>query len=82
MRTDIPINIINKLITTAKKSNILHRHAAVLLKNGTPVCIGSNIIRGNTTVHAEINVINHYLANCGVRRCFKERKCLQQRYNN
>lgn len=54
-------NYINKLVEMAKKSDINHRHASVLIYNGNPVAWGYNSIKGINTNHAECDVIRRFL---------------------
>lgn len=73
--TDKFNNILRKLPKIASKSILNHQHAAVVIKNGSPVINGFNQIKGSKTYHAEHDAINRYLSLYGFKyyqRC-KER---------
>lgn len=50
--------ILAKLQQYATKSNMMHRHSAVILKKGVPIIYGFNHLKGIKTFHAEHDVIN------------------------
>lgn len=54
-------SLISNLAVCANKSNIMHKHAAVILKSGYPVLYAHNHIKGNSTFHAEHEAIRRYL---------------------
>lgn len=58
-------NLLKRLPRLAQKSNINHQHAAVLMKGGSPVAWGFNVIKGSKTFHAETNVIQRFLMSRG-----------------
>lgn len=70
-------NILNRLPSYAMKSLNLHRHGAVVLKNGTPVSFGFNAVVGKQFRHAEVDSINRYIRQQGIKR-FEKVKCLLQ----
>lgn len=59
-------NLLSCLPSHAERSIQNHKHGAILIKNGDPISWGFNVVRGNTTWHAEGDVIRRYLNTQGV----------------
>ncbi len=67
------LNVLATLPYVASKSQITHRHSAVIIKNGAPIIWGFNNIKGADTYHAEHDAIRKYLAM--KRILWNKRKC-------
>lgn len=64
MSLDIPKNIrnsVHSLPAIAEKSTMLQMHAAMLMRNGTPMIKEFNTIKGGRTFHAEVLTVISYL---------------------
>jgi hypothetical protein len=70
--------MLSRLPELANKSIQNHRHGAILLKNGTPISWGFNVIRGNTTWHAEGDAIRRYLLSQGILNYEKQQSILRK----
>jgi len=57
--------LLSKLADTANRSEINHRHGAVVMYGGAPVAWGFNSIIGAKTYHAEIAAVKKFLASRG-----------------
>jgi pyrimidine deaminase RibD-like protein len=66
----------DKLQETAKKSSILHKHGAVVIKNGKALSWGFNSIVGLRPCHAEIDAIKKYLISKGMLGYVSSRRIL------
>ena len=55
------ISTLTKLALFADRSIMLCRHAAVVIKNGTPIASGINCVRGRESYHAELDAIRSTL---------------------
>jgi len=58
-------SIIPTLYNNALKSQLSHKHSALLIRNGKIVSYGINNIHGLDSYHAEINAIRNYLIKKG-----------------
>jgi hypothetical protein len=67
---------IPNIIEKASTSNINHKHAAMILLNGSPMAYGINDMRGVTPYHAESSVIRSYLISCGMLGWVKTQRIL------
>jgi deoxycytidylate deaminase len=61
-------NIIHKLCYLANKSNIIHKHAAAVVKNGRIFSTGINSMRKCDSIHAERAALNNYLKLYGIKK--------------
>jgi hypothetical protein len=67
-------NILGKLAEVASKSEIAHKHGAVIISAGSPIVWGYNSIKGTTTYHAECEALRRYLNLHGI--YWKQKQCL------
>lgn len=73
--------LMSKLSNIARKSEINHQHAAVIIRNGNPVAWGINSIKGNNTCHAECDAIRKYLlSSCKTGYAREHRSLLWNQY--